>query len=574
MPYLLRFSLLFLLSILIGQGSSAQTASFTTSVTSGCAPLIVQFTSTSSGSSSYYWNLGNGASVPTSTSNPTTTYLNPGTYTVTLHINGSTGPSASKTIVVYPGPTVSFSASPSSGCEPLPVNFTSSITANAPGSLSYTWNFGDGTISTSAGANPSHTYTITGPIVVTLAVTNGAGCTTTKPITAVNVYPNPSTAFTVNNTLLCKLPGVVNFTSANASGISYSWSFPGGSPSSSTSGTPTVTYNTAGTYSVTLRAVSTQGCKDTTVKNNYLQIYANNANFSAPDSACDSTYVPFLNTTTGVTGGTYWDFGDGTSDTGMGRSHYYTAAGTYTVTMVTQVGPCLDTVTKQLVINPKPIIYKVTHDMPCLPGYMHFSDSSSVPISTHYWSWKLGGKDSSYPGKNFYGGPAMDVVTLIAGTSAGCLDTFTRAFGVQDWFPLVTYKYKGCAPYIDTFSFPQRPCSHEPSDTIIGNAPCECPFPPPPYCYQYEIVSQIWWLDGVQVSTTRSLIFPIDSPGSHLVVLKTITANGCVRFDSFYVCAGYKVKPSFYAYPDTVVCVNTPVYFKNTTGDSLIAYTW
>ncbi|MBS1615191.1 MAG: PKD domain-containing protein [Bacteroidetes bacterium] len=573
MPRLFRFSLIFLLCMLMVQVGRAQTASFNTSVTSGCVPLIVQYNSTSTGATSYYWNLGNGASVPTSTSNPSTTYVTPGTYTITLHINGPTGPSATKTIIVYPGPTVSFSAAPSSGCEPLTVNFTSSITPNAPGALSYTWNYGDGTISTTAGANPSHTYTITGPIIVTLSVKNGVGCTTTKPITAVNVYPNPSTAFSANNTLLCKLPGVVNFISANASGISYSWSFPGGSPATSTSGTPTVSYNSAGTYSVTLRAVSAQGCKDTTVKNNYISVYANNAQFLVPDSACDSTYVPFLNTTTGVTGSTYWDFGDGTSDTGMSKSHYYTAAGTYTIAMVTEVGPCLDTLTKQITINPKPIIYSVTHDVPCVPGYMHFYDSSSVPLTTYNWSWRSGGTDSSYPGKKFILGAMSDSVTLIAGTGAGCLDTFKELYYVQDWFPLVSYKYEGCAPYMDTFSFPQRPCSHYPANDIYGNAPCNCPFPPY-YCYSYEIVSQTWWLDGVQSSTNPTFIFPIDSPGSHLVVLKTVTANGCVRYDSFYVCGGYKLKPSFYAYPDTAVCVNTPVYFRNTTGDSSIKYYW
>src|SRR3569832_105407 len=60
----------------------AQVASFSASPSSGCAPLVVQFNNTSTGATSYYWDLGNlGTSTQTS---PQTTYTSPGTYTVTL----------------------------------------------------------------------------------------------------------------------------------------------------------------------------------------------------------------------------------------------------------------------------------------------------------------------------------------------------------------------------------------------------------------------------------------------------------------------------------------------------------
>ncbi|MBK9523481.1 MAG: PKD domain-containing protein [Bacteroidetes bacterium] len=56
------------------------TASFTADQTTGCTPLSVQFTSTSTGAVSFYWDLGNGntSTLP----NPTNLYSTPGTYTI------------------------------------------------------------------------------------------------------------------------------------------------------------------------------------------------------------------------------------------------------------------------------------------------------------------------------------------------------------------------------------------------------------------------------------------------------------------------------------------------------------
>ena len=80
---LFAFLLLFFLATI----GSAQTANFTANVTSGCAPMLVQFTSTSTGTNAattYQWSFGN--TVSSVLQNPSTTYANPGTYTVTLTV--------------------------------------------------------------------------------------------------------------------------------------------------------------------------------------------------------------------------------------------------------------------------------------------------------------------------------------------------------------------------------------------------------------------------------------------------------------------------------------------------------
>jgi PKD repeat protein len=83
------------------------------------------------------------------------------------------------TIVVSNDPTVyspsaMISASVLSGFAPLTVTFSATVAASA--TVSYLWDFGDGSTSTLA-SPPSHTYRIGGVYTVTLTVTDEYGQT-------------------------------------------------------------------------------------------------------------------------------------------------------------------------------------------------------------------------------------------------------------------------------------------------------------------------------------------------------------------------------------------------------------
>src|SRR5260221_376341 len=100
-------------------------ANFSANPTSGNAPLVVQFTDQSSGSTtSWNWNFGD-SSANSSAQNPSHTYTNAGDYTVMLTVTGSGG-SNEKSLAIHaavPAPTANFSAHPTSGNAPLPVKF-------------------------------------------------------------------------------------------------------------------------------------------------------------------------------------------------------------------------------------------------------------------------------------------------------------------------------------------------------------------------------------------------------------------------------------------------------------------
>jgi len=175
------------------------TCSLSANPTSGKAPLIVTFSMSASDTdgsiASWQLDINNDGSAEYSGSgNPPSTeqytYQNLGTYTAKLTVTDNDGAkySETKTITVIPNqpPSVSVSATPISGIEPLEVSFTA--TASDPdGSIaSYHWDFGDG--NTSLSSNPTHIFRATGLLEtehfeVTLTVTDNNGATATDTIT-------------------------------------------------------------------------------------------------------------------------------------------------------------------------------------------------------------------------------------------------------------------------------------------------------------------------------------------------------------------------------------------------------
>lgn len=90
------------------------------------------------------------------------------------------------------------------------------------------------------------------------------------PLTNIPVNPISSVDFTADVTSGCS-PVEVTFTNQSVGATQYYWSFPGGTPSTSTLPNPVVTYNTAGTFDVTLIA-SDGSCAVTTTKTSYINI--------------------------------------------------------------------------------------------------------------------------------------------------------------------------------------------------------------------------------------------------------------------------------------------------------------
>jgi len=122
--------------------------------------------------------------------------------------------------------------------------------------------------------------------------------------------PTPPTAnFTASATTVT-LGGTVDFTdTSSGSPTSWSWSFEGGTPSTSYSQNPSVTYNSLGTFDVSLMATNAEG-SDTETKTDYITVtnavYCDSEGTNQNYEYIGGVEVADLNNTSGASG--YSDF--------------------------------------------------------------------------------------------------------------------------------------------------------------------------------------------------------------------------------------------------------------------------
>lgn len=152
--------------------------------------------------------------------------------------------------------------------------------------------------------------------------------------------PDAEANFISGNHTIC--PGNdVSFSNSSLHANSYLWLLPGSNNTSSTQTNPTATYNTPGTYDVTLIAYGVAST-DTITMHNYVLVNTQpQANFSSSNSTIQLPNAIALFTNNSQNANTYyWNFGDGTTSTDLSPFHVYTAAGNYTVTLIASNGLC------------------------------------------------------------------------------------------------------------------------------------------------------------------------------------------------------------------------------------------
>lgn len=138
-------------------------------------------------------------------------------------------------------------------CEGSTLTLFASTIAHA----TYAWTGPNGFSSSQQTATVSSMSTAKAGSYSVVATVDGCPSATSTTLAQVNV---PNAQFTPSNAAPY-INEVVTFTPAQ-SGATYAWSFQGGTPSSSTSASPTVTWTSGGTYSVSL-TITYGGCQST-----------------------------------------------------------------------------------------------------------------------------------------------------------------------------------------------------------------------------------------------------------------------------------------------------------------------
>ncbi len=531
-------------------------ANFSTSTVSGCAPLLVTFVDQSTGNpTSWKWDLGNG--VNSILQNPSAVYTNPGIYNVKLIVQNTAGKDSIikiNYITVFAKPTISFSSATTSACVNSTIYFTDNCTAGSGTIFSRQWDFGDGTLGNNQ--NPSHQYVSSGVFNISLKVTNSNGCVESlTKINYINIDNKPTAAFINSTATNCSAPFEVTFqnSSTGTTALSYNWNF--GDGTFSTAINPAHTYSTPGNYTVKLFVNNTNGCIDSVIKNNLVQIANNYSMFSCVNSICTKSTLLITNSSSPAPISTYWDFGDSTSSTDFSPIKIFTTSDTFTIRMINDFGTCRDTVIKNIIINPTPITsFSATTTSACIAPLNTQFNNSTLNANTYKWKFGDGSISTIINPTHTYNSITSYSVTLIATSNEGCIDSLTKSnYIILNW-PVATITNipkSGCAPFT---------CTLNPN--VVGGD---------------SVVNYMWDFGDGYTSSIKNPTHTYYNRGAYNIKLKIITASGC--YDTVYyskaIKVGNKPHPDFSANP-TSSCASSSIAFTDLTPstDSVNQWLW
>ncbi|SFC24512.1 gliding motility-associated C-terminal domain-containing protein [Flexibacter flexilis DSM 6793] len=416
------------------------TANFAT-VNAVCEGTTVTFQNLSTNAVQYLWDFGVSGSALVGT-NVSYTYTTSGVFNVRLIAYNSVGCTDTlyKQINVFPKASPDFSMTDTAGCSDLTVNFTntSPYPTIAQGFLK--WDFGNGNTFNGFFGVPAQTYTNTTALpkiyTVKLIATTAFGCkdSVSKQIT---VYPTPKAGFTIapNDTLL---QSNATFTFQNTTtptgSWSYIWNYGDNTPSDTvtTTADQTHSYDSLGTYTVTLIAVSDKGCSTSVSHSVTVLPVPPQANFEViGDSAGCAPFVFQVQNTSRFGQNYFWDFGNGVRyELKNPPPITYYDAGKYTVRLVAVNPSGVDTLIRSQIVTvyDRPIAaFRVNPKTVILPNKLlkTLNISRGDTVKARYF-WEFGDSTATVEGfepSHLYTKEGVYTIRMVMVSQHGCTDT-------------------------------------------------------------------------------------------------------------------------------------------------------
>jgi len=249
-----------------------------------------------------------------------------GTYAVAVSYQGCADTSECMFVQT---PLVDFVGTPTYGYPPLTVNFTDLSTDAVD---TWEWDFGDG--NTSDQQNPTNVYTEGGQYPVRLKITGPGGSDSIVKQQYIEVLFNAPTAEFTGTPTSGFVPLEVQFTDLSVDSVS-SWLWFFGDGEAAFVQNPLHTYETAGTFTVTLQ-ISGPGGNGDMEKVDYITVNSTDiqADFVGnPTTGQVPLMVDFTDLSDGDIETWEWNFGDGNTAAVQNPSHEYTTTGSFTVSL-------------------------------------------------------------------------------------------------------------------------------------------------------------------------------------------------------------------------------------------------
>ncbi len=552
----------------------------------------------------YSWNFGDptsGSNTSTLT-NPTHAYTTDGTFNATLVattntlVGATTVSSCSNTITkqvtVNPVTTADYTTSPVCLGGASPVNISNFNSANT---YSIVW--GDATAAqATTTSTTTRTYSNPGQYSVRLKVTNIYGCSDsiTKNVTAwalptttgVNISNTaPCVGSTVNFTpvgdaggttfVINPLTGVATATVANAASITnYLWDF--GDGNTATTRVASNTYATAGTYTIKLTITNSNGCSQTfTFTATPVVVQPTPVASFSNTTECYGVATAFNSNGSSVASGTItgwsWNFGDPSSagnntSTTANPTHLFTAPGTYTVSLtVTTAAGCTNTTTKQVTVNPLPLVgFNPSATVACAGSTITFVSTSTITSGSFTYGWRVSDNAGNFSfASSMISANASLVQTfatsgtynvrLYATSTSGCIDSATKTITINanPTAAIVVNPGTNQICIYETFTFTS-------TGSVAGSG---------------TISSYAWTFgDGSTSTAANPAAKSYATPGNYTVTLTITNSNGCTNTTSKVVTVNPKPVVNFNA---TTVCFGYTMNFTDaSTTSASSTYLW
>ena len=416
------------------------------------------------------------------------------TYTLDYVVNGC-DITETVDVIVNPVPVVTVTD------DEICAGETTSLTANV--------DITGGTFSWTPGGETTQGITVTPGVTTTYEVTYTLNnCPDTDNAT-VTVNPLPVADF--DFTEVCEdLATDFNSTSTVAAPstiVGYEWDINNNGTIDYTTANPSHSFNSPGTYTVSLTVTTDDGCSDQITQT--IDVFPlPQADFSF-DAVCLGNTTDFVDLSTVVSGTItdwMWDFDDGSTSNVQNPSHTYTNSGSYNVSLtVTTDNGCDHTITSSVDVLAQPVA-DFTFANDCYYNAINFTDASSAGIPNFAWDFDDGTTSTDQNPTHTYAQEGTYDVTLIIATNDGCGDTVTQTITA---YPQPNADFDTEANcYLESSEFQDQSTVN----TALGDA----------------IVGYTWDFGDGTNSTDQNPTHAYGSENSYSVTLEVITNNGCV----------------------------------------------
>ncbi len=513
-------------------------------------PLTVNFKNNSTGNPplTYQWTIAGNTYTTTA---PSVTFNNTGTYNVSLVVTDAQGCSDTcyKANYIHIGSIQALFAFPDTVCPGVEYQFIN----NSLGGTSYAWDFGDGT--SSSYFNPKHTYANPGTYVVTLTVSDGPGCSDTYTDTV--VVENVQALFTSTPHYACEVPLTVNYTDLSTGNIvSWEWRFgdptPLG-PSIDTAQNPTHSFITPGWFDDTLIVTTAIGCRDTFIIPDNEELFLINLDIE-PDvkEGCGPLTVNFTNNSAPFDSiaSNFWDFADSSTSTQFAPTHTFVDTGIYqvTYTAVTTSG-CTASISVTIAVGaPQNADFVVDTLVACASDTVSLTNlSTDTSLITEYlWIFGDGAQSSLFEPDHQFSDTGYMSVQLIVYHN-GCPDTMTIDSAIYIYGPYLEIQYNLLCDNPDSVLF---------NPLVLGGT---------------EFTWDFGDSSAIDTTVNPTHIFP--GRGNYDVVFSAFDSTTGCSFTTNKTLFIRHVSASLSA-SDTVICSGQQVNFNAGNSQDAILFSW